>query len=108
MVLIVIEVMVNGTFLAKGSELGLLGGAVEASIFAALNVLISFFIAFYGVRQLNHRRTLLKLIGIISIILYILFSLSLNLALAHYREVSGTLIDEAGREVIRRLTALDD
>ena len=53
--LFVFEVFLNGFFLAKGSELGYLGGAVEALTFALVNVGVSFLIAVMGVRELNHR-----------------------------------------------------
>ncbi len=37
-VLVVIEVVINGNFLAKSNELGWLGGIVEAAVFAVLNI----------------------------------------------------------------------
>jgi hypothetical protein len=101
--LFVFEVFLNGFFLAKGSELGYLGGAVEAFTFALLNVGVSFLIAAAGVRQLNHRNLLRKLFGLISLMGYLALAIGLNLALAHYREVSGALVSDAGREVLVRL-----
>ena len=41
--------------------------------------------------------------GFVSILIFVVFSIVLNLALAHYREVSGTLIDTASIEIIARL-----
>src|ERR1700719_3869859 len=101
--LFVFEVFLNGFFLAKGNELGYLGGAVEAFTFALLNVVVSFLIAAAGVRQLNHRNYLRKLFGLISSVCYVVLALGLNLALAHYREASGSLVADAGREVLARL-----
>jgi hypothetical protein len=101
--LFVFEVFLNGFFLAKGSELGYLGGAVEAFTFALLNVGVSFLIAAAGVRELNHRNLLRKLFGLIALIAYVALALGLNLALAHYREVTGSLVSDAGREVLVRL-----
>ena len=49
--LFVFEVFLNGFFLAKGSELGYLGGSVEAFTFALLNVGVSFLIGAVGVRE---------------------------------------------------------
>ena len=40
--LLVVEIIINGSFLAKGSEQGLLGGTIEALAFAALNIGVSF------------------------------------------------------------------
>jgi hypothetical protein len=39
--LFVAETYINGAFLAKGNELGLLGGVVEALVFAILNLVVS-------------------------------------------------------------------
>jgi CheY-like chemotaxis protein len=99
----VFEVFLNGFFLSKGSELGYLGGAAEAFTFALLNVGVSFLIAAAGVRELNHRNLLRKLFGLFSLLCYLALAAGLNLALAHYREVSGSLISDAGREVLVRL-----
>jgi hypothetical protein len=101
--LFVSETIINGVFLAKGNALGFLGGAVEALVFAVLNVLISFAIGLGGLRQLNHRNLFRKFLGLLSLLAWIAFAILLNLALAHYREVSGALIDDAGAQVITRL-----
>jgi len=100
------EVVINGFFLAKGSELGYVGGAVEAFTFALLNVGVSFLIATVGVRELNHRNYFRKLLGLVSLLGYVAVAFSLNLALAHYREVSGSLVPDAGREVLVRLRTM--
>ena len=101
--LFVFEVFLNAFFLAKGNELGYLGGAVEAFTFALVNVGVSFLIAVAGVRELNHRNLLRKLFGLIALLLYLALAVGLNLALAHYREVSASLVSDAGREVVTRL-----
>lgn len=103
MALAVLEVFMNGAFLSKGSEGGLIGGIVEAVGFAVLNILATFVIAWGGVRWINHRNWFAKLMGAASLAFYVVFAISLNLALAHYREVSGTLFEDAGREVMARL-----
>jgi hypothetical protein len=103
LVLFVFEVMLNAFFLAKGSELGYLGGASEAITFALLNVGASFLIGAAGVRQLNHRNWFRKLFGLITFLFYLAFMIGLNLALAHYREISGELVTDAGRQVLERL-----
>jgi hypothetical protein len=103
LLLFVFEMILNGFFLAKGSELGYLGGAVEALAFALVNIGVSFLIGAVGVRQLNHRSYLRKFLGLLSLVVYILLAIGLNLALAHYREVSGSLVADAGHEVLLRL-----
>ena len=99
----VFEVFLNGFFLAKGSELGYLGGAAEAFTFALLNIGVSFLIAVVGVRELNHRNWFRKLFGLFALLCFLVLAVLLNLALAHYREVSGSLVSDAGREVLLRL-----
>jgi hypothetical protein len=53
--LFISETYINAVFLAKGNALGFIGAAVEALVFAVLNVLVSFGIGLGGLRQLNHR-----------------------------------------------------
>jgi hypothetical protein len=102
----VFEVFLNGFFLAKGSDLGYLGGAVEAFTFALVNVGVSFLIAVMGVRELNHRNLGRKLFGLIALAAYLALTLTLNLALAHYREAAGSLASDAGHEVLVRLMTM--
>jgi hypothetical protein len=103
LVLFVFEVFLNGFFLAKGSELGYVGGAAEALIFALLNIGVSFLAGAVGVRELNHRNYLRKLFGLVALIAYLAIAVTLNLTLAHYREAAGSLVSDAGQEVLVRL-----
>jgi hypothetical protein len=102
--LLIFEIIINGSFLAKGSEYGLYGGVTEAFGFAVLNVGAAVLFAALGVRQLNHRSKLRKLIGAVSLVSFVAFTGLLNLALAHYREVSGTLLEAGGEAVVTRLS----
>ena len=72
-----------------------------------VNVGVSFLIAVLGVRELNHRNLLRKLFGLISLFGYLALVLCLNLALAHYREAAGSLVSDAGHEVLVRLRETD-
>src|SRR6516164_6242039 len=103
LVLFVFEVFLNGFFLAKGNELGYLGGASEALTFAILNIGVAFLIAVVGVREINHVKAIRKLFGFVALVVYLVLLVAVNLALAHYREVSAELITDAGQEVLRRL-----
>ena len=60
-ILFIIEVMINGSFLAKANIGGLLGGAVQAVSFAALNIIASFFWGMVLIRLINRRNYFLKL-----------------------------------------------
>jgi hypothetical protein len=102
--LFVSETYINGIFLAKGNELGIIGGTAEALVFAVLNVAISFFLGLGGVRQLNHSTVTRKSIGAMCLLFWVAFTILLNLALAHYREISGALYEDAGARVIARLS----
>lgn len=101
--LILIEMVMNGSFLAKGSEQGIVGGITEAIVFAVLNIGSALLFAVFCVRFLVHRSILLKLLGFIGLVAYIALAIVINLALAHYREVSSTVLTGAGAEVIARL-----
>ncbi len=104
-VLFVFEVFLNGFFLAKGSELGYIGGAAEAFAFALFNIGVSFLAGAVGVREFNHRNYLRKLFGLVAFLGYLALAIGLNLTLAHYREAAGSLVSDAGQEVLVRLRA---
>lgn len=101
--LVIGELVVNGQLLSKGSELGLVGGIVEAILFAALNVGVALmFATVLGVRNLNHRNWFRKMFGLVATLAYLMLAIGINLGLAHYREVASAGL-EAGAEVLRRL-----
>lgn len=102
-ILVLLELVTNGELLSKGSELGLVGGIIESLIFTALNVGVALLLAIYALPYLAHRNFILKLVGLLALVSYLGFMLGLNLALAHYREVSGALTEGAGQEVMIRL-----
>lgn len=101
--LVLIELVLNGELLSKGSELGLVGGIVEALIFAVLNVGVALMFGIFWIPFVNHRNWLLKLFGLIGLGAYLASMVGINLALAHYREVAGVLFEGAGEAVMQRL-----
>ncbi|TPI62525.1 nicotinamide mononucleotide transporter [Mesorhizobium sp. B3-1-3] len=101
--LFLFETYVNGSFLAKGNDQGFLGGATEAFAFSFVNIGSALILAIFCVRLVTHRSFTVKLFGIGSILLYAVIALGINLLLAHYREVSGTLADGAGSIAIQRM-----
>ena len=102
-VLLVIEIVMNGAFLAKSNESGLLGGAVQAVSFAILNIVASFLCGLVPIRLLNRRQVTLKFIGLISLFAYLAFAVALNLTLSHLREMQPTITGDIGHEVLVRL-----
>jgi hypothetical protein len=103
--LFLIEVVINGTFLAKANELGYVGGIVQAIVFAAFNILVSFLFGLVPIRLINRRNFFLKLIGMLSFVVYLAFDVALNLTLAHLREIPPTLGLDAGQEVLRHIVS---
>ena len=99
-ILFVIEVVINGNFLAKSNLQGLLGGAVQAVSFAALNIIASFLCGLVPIRLINRRNFFVKLVGLLSFIVYLGFAIGLNLTLAHLREMPPTVNGDVGQEVM--------
>ena len=102
-ILFIIEVMINGSFLAKANVGGLLGGGAQAVTFAALNIIASFFWGMVLIRLVNRRNYFLKLIGVLCFLAYLVFAATLNLTLSHLREIPPTINGEVGQEVLHRL-----
>jgi len=98
--LLVFETVANGIFLSKGSEQGLLGGVTEATSFALLNIGGTLIITLWGIVQLNHARLWRRLIGLLALLFYVAFAVTLNLALAHYREISSSFVEGGGEHVL--------
>lgn len=102
-ILVMVELAINGSFLSRHSDYGLVGGIIEALSFAAFNVISAFCIGLYGVRGLVHRNWGFKLWGLIWLAAYLALAIGLNLGLAHYREYAGTSLESAGQYVMERL-----
>ena len=103
-VLFVIEVVINGSFLSKSNEEGVLGGALQAVSFAALNIIASFLFELVPIRLINRRNPLFKLMGFLSLLIYLAFAAILNLTLAHLREMPPTITGEIGQQVLAQLS----
>ncbi|AWM06086.1 hypothetical protein [Bradyrhizobium symbiodeficiens] len=102
-ILFVIEVVINGSFLANANIGGWLGGVTQAVTFAALNILASFLWGMVLIRLINRRNYFLKFVGVLSFLAYIAFAAVLNLILAHLREIPPTISGDVGQEVLHRL-----
>ncbi len=102
-VMFVVEIAVNGSFLAKSNPLGPLGGAVDAVTFAALNILASFLCGLVMVRLLNRRNLFLKFLGLVGLAGYLAFAVGLNLVLSHLREIPASAAGDTGQEVLAKM-----
>lgn len=103
--ILLLETGVNGVYLAKGNDSGLIGGIGYAFGFAFINVVGTFLLALFGIRQLNRRSVALKFIGFLSLLLWFALAITLNLAMAHYREISATAVEHIGALVRQRIVS---
>jgi hypothetical protein len=103
--LFLIETAMNGSFLAKGNEQGFFGGIIEAAAFSFVNIGVALLAAYFCARLVVHRSIVVKLIGAALIACYGALAVAINLALAHYREVSGTLAEGAGNLAVSNMIA---
>lgn len=83
--LIAIEAILNGFFLSKGSQFGLLGGILEAMIIAGVNIAIGFSVGLYVVRGLAHKHWGFRISAAMGTLVYLGIAFGFNLAVAHYR-----------------------
>lgn len=97
-VIVVVESLINGIFLARGAELGLIGGIGQALVIALINVGIGLSVGQIFLRQCIHRAWWHKLVGGLGTLLLVVLSVAFNLVVAHYRNaLGGPIPDEAVR-----------
>lgn len=101
-VLLLIESSLNAVFLAAGSEAGLVGGWGLAIGFSFVNLFLPVFIFGRFSRLVNHVAIPRKLIGVAVILLWVAFAVVLNLGLAHFRDASEALVEDAGAAAFER------
>ncbi|HUY67708.1 MAG TPA: hypothetical protein VMV79_00215, partial [Alphaproteobacteria bacterium] len=86
LVILAIESILNGNFLAHGLETGLIGGVIEAFVIAAINVSFGYFLGDCVVRYLFHRSYLLRALALIEVPVSVGIAVSFNLLVGHYRD----------------------
>src|SRR3546814_4540847 len=95
--LLLIETVLNGSFLAKGHELGLLGGFFMAGAIACANVGSGLAVGWHALPNLWHRNVARKMAGAIIALAYAALIASFNLYVAHLRDaLAGDFPEEAG------------
>ena len=83
--LVVVESIANSYFFAGGSDLGLLGGALQALLISCVNIGVALLAGVYLSRNLNHVNQTRKIFAGIGLATYVAFVMFFNLATAHYR-----------------------
>ena len=99
--MLVAESIANAYFYAQGSDLGLLGGVLQAFLIAVANVLLSFGLGFIVLRYTHYIHTPIKIFAWIGFILGLWLLSFLHLVTAHYRELLINLPDKASSIVLK-------
>jgi hypothetical protein len=86
LVILAIESVLNGNFLARGLETGLSGGIMEAFIIAAINVSFGFFIGDSVMRYLFHRNVFMRTLAFCEVAISAGIAVCFNLSIGHYRD----------------------
>ena len=95
-VLFLIETLGNASFLAKGNELGLFGAYTEAILISFVNLGVAYLLGRIATNSVYFHWNR-KSVGILAVILFFVFAFFFNLMVAHYREITGTMLDEGGQ-----------
>jgi hypothetical protein len=97
LIFIVVEAVINGSFLAVGIEGGLITGCLMALGISFFNVvLLGFTFGSMAFRQLSHHRLYRKLLGALLLCVVLAVAYSSNLLVAHYRDaLNGSDPDNA-------------
>lgn len=105
--LLIIETILNGSFLAGGSDEGLVGGFTLALTFSVMNIGGALLFSMFLATHLVHRNWLLKLVGLLGASAYAAYAVGINLGLAHYRDISlrPGFEGDIGRATMQSLTS---
>jgi len=83
--LLAIEAILNGVFLSRGSEFGLIGGVFEAMIIAGINIAVGVSVGRFILPWLAHKSSVKRALATLGAIAYLGAAFGFNLAVAHYR-----------------------
>jgi hypothetical protein len=83
--LVVMESLANSYFFSKGSDMGLLGGTLQAMLISIANVGLSVMVGIYVMRNLHHILIERKVTAALGVLGYLSIIFLFNLATAHYR-----------------------
>lgn len=100
-----VETFGNTTFLAKSNALGYVGASTEAIVISFLNLGLAYFASIFGWRWMANGGFGRRFLGLLVVVAHISAAMILNLLVAHYREVSGTVVDNGGFQAVRAFLA---
>ena len=104
LLIFLLESGLNGYFFAKGHEQGYLGGVSVAIIISIVNVVFnSFLLGWFFLRQITHINWGRKIIGFLSLFLFVIAALGFNIAVAHYRQAFVMQAEDPGQMVVKTL-----
>lgn len=89
LVILAVESILNGNFLARGLETGLIGGIIQAFVIAAANVFFGVFLGNYVMRYAFHRSYFLRALAFVEVPVSFGIAIAFNLMVGHYRDALG-------------------
>lgn len=93
---VALEGGLNANFFAQGLDTGIIGGATQAMILAAINVSISYFFGKFPARYVYHVSAKWRTVGFVSLFVYFVVVCAIGLGIAHYRDaLTEELVDPA-------------
>ncbi|MFA0465405.1 hypothetical protein AB4524_00705 [Vibrio breoganii] len=101
--ILIVETMLNSSFLAEGSELGLIGGFFSALVIAVVNTLFAFITASV-IRYVFHVNKGYKISAIASLVLIFILLTCFILLVGHYRDSLQSDPFQASRLAIASFT----
>ncbi|WP_349432836.1 hypothetical protein Q9L42_020940 (plasmid) [Methylomarinum sp. Ch1-1] len=101
--LIMIEGLANSFFFAQGLDTGLLGGFFMAMMFSALNVVSAGMLGRYLIPFIFHKKSVLRFIGILFVLLAFALMIAIGFGIAHYRDALGVEVLEPAKYAFNSL-----
>lgn len=103
--ILALEAVLNGFFLSQGSDLGLIGGMMQALLIAAINVFVGVVVGRLMLPWIFHRNYTARVVATLGVGVYLAANAGFNLAVAHYRNAMASDPLEASTLAYRSLLA---
>ena len=105
LIMLSIEIVLNGTFIGMGLEQGLIGGIGVALSLSFINIGFGFLSGFIFLRYLKYRNILIRLTCCIFLVLYIVGIIAFNFGIGFYRDLSAQYITHVTPiQIIKQIT----